>query len=1311
MRRYARKCAAMVLAATMMISGNPSYVLADDLIEAEYLSDEQNELNDSYVIEEEIDSVSNNDIRVEYEEDYTAEDASEYILTSADVDFDKGIIKKYNRNDYSNIVIPSTIGGITVIGIGNGAFRDHTELVNVAMPSTLLTIENYAFCGVSFGTSRKLGNVVIPKNVNRIGAGAFKSCNWLGEVIFEEGNNISEGITFDTSIGEASVSNVFAECKNLGRIVLSENVKSISEGFVARCEKLNEVVTTSELTVLKKGAFSGCSSLKKCDLSKTKVAVIADELFNGCPNVDIVALPSTIETIGKRAFGNVSVLVKSGVLELPQSITRIDAYAFQNCTGLTKVVFENVAIGDKEVAYGTEWTEYNCKWFEGCSNLVEIDLSENIVTIPPGMAVDCGKLQTVKWPRSLKVIKNNAFKNCSNLTSNDFSNTSLEVIEDDAFNNDTNMQAPIFPRTLNSIGGSAFASCNLGTDKNRGTLFIPNSVENVGAYSFAKAKYLERVVFEDSPEWDTLVNGIQFPTMNYGNGSEFEECINLKSIYLSNNVKIVPQYMTRRCNKLTDITINRSDATINEGAFYTNAGSKVRTALATRSSSVKAYDWSKDNRVIIRKYNIVFNSNYPVAIENTTISQMGEINSNIILNGNTFTNDMYIFAGWNTRPDGTGTSYANKAQVKNIANEDETIVLYAQWKPYVYYVKYDANVASTSNSKAQGTMTKSKYAINDSAAKLARNSFAIEGYMFGGWSNRADGKGAVNQEDEGIIGTKFVDNGYIHNNGDVVTLYAQWIAKPYSVTFKDTNGDELYNTENNQLEEKYDLYYNQKLNSIDLNLLKNKTGYTLQGWYTQPNGLGKKYAVNAKNIVKAGQDVCLYAQWKKNTYTIKYNLDGGKIGKGNPQKYNVETENIILKNPSKIGYEFAGWMVTSEGAKISGTISAIPKGTYGNLVLKALWTPITYTIRMYEDGGKNVRINGGVDGVNDVNDRGNYSEIVVKYDDVIDFYSMTKDRFEIDNESNGNSITGWSLVPNSNRIKYSLSLETSKLKTKEGELLELYPVVGAKVYTVKYENMDDAVNYKSNPKKYVYSTKNAVSIKKPSKKGYVFTGWEQIAGDANAYDAVNNKINKGAQGDIILSAKWTPVKYTVKLNKNNSKAIFTSDAKLIYGANPGYINYETTEVIDSDILTNKYYDFVGWNTKANGKGEYLVKNGDGTFNLSGINAKDKATVTIYAIWIPKTYSIKYVNVDPDSYGAGEIRELNCDNSNSSTFTISKSLTIKDSKRYGFTFGGWYLHYNNETGEFSDRVKSLRAFDESVINDGKITLYSKWKAKN
>ncbi len=64
--------------------------------------------------------------------------------------------------------------------------------------------------------------------------------------------------------------------------------------------------------------------------------------------------------------------------------------------------------------------------------------------------------------------------------------------------------------------------------------------------------------------------------------------------------------------------------------------------------------------------------------------------SNYTLSANTFTKTGYVFAGWNTETDGNGTTYANKASVKNLTSKDGgTVNLYAMWKAPIQKLEFN----------------------------------------------------------------------------------------------------------------------------------------------------------------------------------------------------------------------------------------------------------------------------------------------------------------------------------------------------------------------------------------------------------------------------------------------------------------------------------------------------------------------------------------------------------------------------------------------------------------------------------------------
>ena len=62
----------------------------------------------------------------------------------------------------------------------------------------------------------------------------------------------------------------------------------------------------------------------------------------------------------------------------------------------------------------------------------------------------------------------------------------------------------------------------------------------------------------------------------------------------------------------------------------------------------------------------------------------------------------YVFTGWNTRPDGNGISYEDRAEIYNLSTADYrdrttwtgedngTVILYAQWRPCKSTLKIDA---------------------------------------------------------------------------------------------------------------------------------------------------------------------------------------------------------------------------------------------------------------------------------------------------------------------------------------------------------------------------------------------------------------------------------------------------------------------------------------------------------------------------------------------------------------------------------------------------------------------------------------------
>ncbi len=124
-----------------------------------------------------------------------------------------------------------------------------------------------------------------------------------------------------------------------------------------------------------------------------------------------------------------------------------------------------------------------------------------------------------------------------------------------------------------------------------------------------------------------------------------------------------------------------STAMYGSGTRYTDK--QAVKDLAAKNGSVNLYaNWKK-----LPSFTVVFNANDGTG---TTKTQTIAIDAETALAENTFARDNYRFIGWNTKADGTGTSYTNKESVLNLAAENAKVNLYAVWEQ-LYTVSFDAN--------------------------------------------------------------------------------------------------------------------------------------------------------------------------------------------------------------------------------------------------------------------------------------------------------------------------------------------------------------------------------------------------------------------------------------------------------------------------------------------------------------------------------------------------------------------------------------------------------------------------------------------
>ena len=191
-------------------------------------------------------------------------------------------------------------------------------------------------------------------------------------------------------------------------------------------------------------------------------------------------IPSSVEyngdtyiivAIGENAFNENK---KIETLELPSTIKKIGAKAFEQCKHLTKIIFSpGLEIIDE-------------KAFSQCKDLPELELPSGLTEIRGNAFLFNTKLERVIFPNTLKSVGIGSFAYCLKLTEISMQ-SGLERIEDMAFYS-TKIEKIDIPNTVNFIGTRAFLSGTsfIGQESIIKWISIPESVKEIGKQAFCK---------------------------------------------------------------------------------------------------------------------------------------------------------------------------------------------------------------------------------------------------------------------------------------------------------------------------------------------------------------------------------------------------------------------------------------------------------------------------------------------------------------------------------------------------------------------------------------------------------------------------------------------------------------------------------------------------------------------------------------------------------------------------------------------------------------------------------------------------------
>ena len=309
--------------------------------------------------------------------------------------------------------------------------------------------------------------------------------------------------------------------------------------------------------------------------------VVSHEVVDGeC----VIEFDAPITQIPRAAFQRKKL---AGKLRIPNTVTSIQDYAFNLCTGLTG----NLVIPNSVTEIGSN--AFNeCKGFNGT-----LTLSNNLKVIGESAFEQCsGFTGALILPNSLTTIESVTFMGCSGFTGNLTIPNSVTIIGSYAFSGCSGFTGDlIIPNSVTKIGNDAFSDCS-GFN---GNLTIPNSVTTIGIEAFSYCYEFkgnltipnsvttikERAFLGCSGFTGDLIIPNSVTTIGT---SAFFKCTGFKgNLTIPNSVTTIGEQAFYECSGFTgDLTIPNSVTTIENSTFENCYGFKGKLTIPNSVTTI-----------------------------------------------------------------------------------------------------------------------------------------------------------------------------------------------------------------------------------------------------------------------------------------------------------------------------------------------------------------------------------------------------------------------------------------------------------------------------------------------------------------------------------------------------------------------------------------------------------------------------------------------------------------------------------------------------------------------------------------------------
>ena len=435
------------------------------------------------------------------------------------MDNNKGVEKNKFQNQKT---ILSAHFGSDCKYIDSYAFNGCSSLIEINKDNSITEIRDNAFSGTGILHATF-------KKVTSIGKSAFQdcenlesidipNCQTIGGSAFQDCKNLkSVDISFCNTIG----SNAFNACENISQISLL-NCDKISNGGFFNCENLKKVYIYSDSCVLGENVFY------KGEGDNT--SIIDGIVFYFKPNMyseylkDATWEPYIDHMVTMADEKNIIYKSTTGYsIEIIDNLNNINTNEYNICgilnfnepiTSLGKIFLYPDQLSD--IDFPPTCAKIEPYAFEGCSNLTNIILPEDLQIIGEYAFKGCSNFTTITIPQYVNELGEGIFAGCSNLKTFYgkfatyggkaivYNNTLICVSpNDDSETGGRIHDISKIDKNITRLGNSCFSYC-----KELRRVNIPKNVTTIGKDIFIGCKNLQEVHFygepptiEDNTDW------------------------------------------------------------------------------------------------------------------------------------------------------------------------------------------------------------------------------------------------------------------------------------------------------------------------------------------------------------------------------------------------------------------------------------------------------------------------------------------------------------------------------------------------------------------------------------------------------------------------------------------------------------------------------------------------------------------------------------------------------------------------------------------------------------------------------------------